>query len=238
MTPNELYALPPVEVSSDPYRLRHHIDEVDPSCIEVNTCDIECRYYANHSDDGERTWTLFSAWYSGNPFMICQSAGRGGRDHTYRFVTNAETYRAAVEHLKDLLKLTEDDEISGLVSADQELENLDAFWNHRLSELYDPKLIPKLKAGDIVNASALLDHLRPNLGRVAQRIRIESVHPYRPRELYRGKRLDWRWGDYSKGEDPSSMVYDKDNGAVWTVFNDNDVLEVLEHAKEEWPDEK
>lgn len=233
MTPNQLYALPPSSTKRDPWSLHKHLPQIDFERIKVDTLPmVELRYYAEHCADGERTWTLFSVWFCGFPFMICQEAGRGGQDHTEQFVTHRKLYNEVVSYLFSLYEPPLQDQPAEC-PPDMEIPYLDNFYGNRLSNFYDPTVQPKFKVGDIVKARVLIDHLHANSDTAEQRIQISNIRPYSVRGLYFGKRLDWRWGDRRKGEDPYTMVFEKDRGSVWCDFNNDDVIEVLEHAEEE-----
>lgn len=53
-----------------------------------------------HNFDGERTISLNSVWFDGKTVMITQHAGRGGRDHNRRFITNYSSYNDMVNFIR------------------------------------------------------------------------------------------------------------------------------------------
>ena len=118
MTPKQIYDLPPIKTESDLYSFSEfmgidHYDfgDLDKSILEQIEKRFKVQYYANHSYDGERCWTLFSVWFDYEypitrvfePLMICQKAGRGGRDHTESYITDLNIFKKAKEIINSFL---------------------------------------------------------------------------------------------------------------------------------------
>lgn len=132
MKPSELYEMEPIRETEDIYNLS--------GMVEVNMMDIEVeenekivlKYYADPYIDGRRVWQLFSVWFDGKPVMVCQKAGREGRDHTDAFVTDPKAYNEMNEYLFSLRdEYLWDDNI---YSPDSDIENLISFYGSTLEE--------------------------------------------------------------------------------------------------------
>lgn len=111
MTPNQLYALKPKEVTRDLWYLvpwDNHIEESTVTNFDIcsktfkeNTrVEVRVIYYDNI--DGERYIRMSTVWFDDKPVMIIQNAGRGGADHSARFITNKELFFAMCDYLRSL----------------------------------------------------------------------------------------------------------------------------------------
>ncbi len=136
MKPSELYARPHVSTSYDLYRLRALDDfyDVDPDDQNKKLKRVEIRYYKDHSFDGERCWTLASVYFDGEPVMIYQEAGRGGRDHCLDFITDRIRYKGMVVYLCSLMP-PEPEEAA--YDPDEDIERLDTFYGYSLDHDWD-----------------------------------------------------------------------------------------------------
>jgi hypothetical protein len=61
------------------------------------------REITNECSDGYRYAAMYSLWYQGKPFMLVQDAGRSGRDHKRRWLTDFDTYVEVCAYLLRLL---------------------------------------------------------------------------------------------------------------------------------------
>lgn len=220
MKPSELYSLCPTNRSNDIYLLSKHIPEVDFHRIDkYASLDLECRFYADHCFDGERIWRLFSVWFKNNPFMICQEAGRDGKDYTDSFVTNNSIYRDVVCYLMTLYSSINSEVES--TDLDKDIPLLTKFYNNDLSRFYDPNLKPKYKVGDLLLVSISRNHLRDKSIKITARVKIEVVHQYNPLHTYHGIQIDRRWD--GRGYNDENLVIDRNNGTLYCQFNDSEV---------------
>lgn len=99
-TANELYEMTPVSSCNhigelcgfyyDHLPEVHNLEEVDR--YSVSSDRISVKTIKDICYDGERVWQLRSVWFDGTPFMVVQNAGRGGDDHSERFITNTEVF--------------------------------------------------------------------------------------------------------------------------------------------------
>lgn len=139
MKPSELYAREPEKVNMDTSVLFgcyfNHMPEIQDgwqyNYLELANSHIQIRYYKNYSYDGRRIWRLASVWFDDKPFMIIRNAGREGDDHASRFVTDVNTYRAAVSYLRSILP-PQFQEISNVVSVDDDIRDLTTFYGDSL----------------------------------------------------------------------------------------------------------
>jgi hypothetical protein len=53
----------------------------------------------NKNYDGERIAVMYSIWFDGRPVAVVQNAGRSGRDHAARWVTDTDAYAALLAYL-------------------------------------------------------------------------------------------------------------------------------------------
>jgi hypothetical protein len=122
----------PLMVTKDIYILDDH--------TEVNMMDIgtdkneriELRYYADPYIDGRRVWRLFSVWFDGKPVMICQRAGREGRDYRNTIVTDNQAFREMNDYLWSLREDYVDEE--DIWDPEQEIGGLTEFYGYSLKE--------------------------------------------------------------------------------------------------------
>lgn len=223
MTANELYKLIPIRTVNDVFLLRAHVHEVEFSLIASdeygcrNLKDFEIKYYAQHSYDGYRVWELFSVWFGGIPFMVCQEAGRDGRDHREHFITNGAVYKLALSKLLSLCEVQDEIEI---LNPDENEPNLTDFYSNDLNSFYQGNFRANLKVGDVVLALVSENHLKYGSPKIKTRVRIEEVRPFNPGYTYRGEQIDRRW----KGNE---IITDVDNGSIGVNLCEGDVIEVL-----------
>lgn len=138
MKPNDLYAMEPESTTYELHSLESdHLPELGndwyphewwSNCPNTR---VQVKVIKNHSFDGERIWKLQTVWFDDKPFMITQNAGRSGRDHDNRFITNAEVFKEAVYYIRSLfpeLEMTEN-----AIDPNEDIYNLVTFYNHTLA---------------------------------------------------------------------------------------------------------
>ena len=105
MTANQLYAVAePLERIYDPWRFRHYLDFDDDRIPEESNKRVSYRVISDICEDGERCHTLGTLWLDDKPFMVTQSAGRGGMDFLDEHVTDPVLYKEALAYLRSLYK--------------------------------------------------------------------------------------------------------------------------------------
>jgi hypothetical protein len=222
MTPNELYACPPIRTSSDIWGLRNFISlDLDDVEEGANT-KIELRYYAQHQFDDRRGWNLFSVWYQDKPIMICQAAGRELDDYTNDFVTDPKGYEEMFHYIASLIDPYASPEAK--YGPDVDREDLTTFYGASLDEFYAPAGVsPKHKVNDEVVVLVLEDHLRHwESKKIKTWVRISDVRPHNPKITYSGIQINRRW----EGFGPSThMVIAAGEGNVMAHFNESEICE-------------
>jgi len=143
MKPNELYACDPKEErTGDLYwPLFSYGNDLIPEFVghedipeevwEAQT-RVTVRLYEDHDVDQRRCWTLGAVYFDGDPVMVIRIAGREGRDHRSRFVTDWDRYVAMFHFLNSLLDPEPDDsEFSDVVDPDKDIPDLTEFYGMR-----------------------------------------------------------------------------------------------------------
>ena len=144
MKPCELYNRVPESENSEICSLigcyYNHIPQLDDSFSWSLPADdpnkrviIKC--YKNFAFDFRRFWRLASVWFDEKPVMIIQNAGREGDDHSARFVTDAETYRAMVSYLASLANVQF--EKINVVPLDVDINGLTEFYGNSLDGYFE-----------------------------------------------------------------------------------------------------
>ena len=221
MTANEIYSMPPIKTTADLWAFAGHFQEVDADRISAGTCPgLECRIYADECFDGERTWTFGVMALDDQPFMLIQNAGRGGRDHDQRFVTNCALYQKSVSRMRELYE-----QMEAAVDPDKDIPDLTQFYSQDLRNFYDPALKPRHKVGDVLLVSVREDHLSyTNCNKITTRVRVESVQPFNPFRTYHGSQLDRR---VESGKTGCKFVDAPANGNMGASFSDEDVMGIV-----------
>jgi hypothetical protein len=144
VTPNELYALKPVEILRDdlgPLKgsagAYDHLPEVSARVDELAGIArgplagrFDLRFYARRSIDERRVWWLYALYLDGAPVMILQNAGREGDDFYRRIVTHPDRLASVVTFLRAHLPVGEFE----AVDPTKPVKGLDAFYGDHLSE--------------------------------------------------------------------------------------------------------
>lgn len=137
MTPNELYALESHSVTNDLYYLDGHLPElagIDLTNASIsNTQYVVIRIVKEIIQDHSRYWRLATVWFRGNPVMVIQNAGRGGRDHMERFITDPVEYMKMCVHLVEFAGTDAIDEDT-IIDANSDDPNLTSFYCDELNE--------------------------------------------------------------------------------------------------------
>ncbi len=94
---------------------------------DLERVEVRCLHYEDF--DGRRTWSLSTVWFDGNPIMITQNAGREGRDHRERFITDAVGYVNMIAYIRTLIPLTP---LMDQTDPTAPMEKLTQFYNHSL----------------------------------------------------------------------------------------------------------
>lgn len=224
MSPNEVYQLPVQKVEKELWNLEEHFPECNYEDFQAEEVQgLETRVFHDENFDGERYWRLAGMYLDDKPFMIIQNAGRGGRDHTQRFITDGEVFLEAVKRIR---KLTIPEDV---VPSEEDLPELTNFYGCSLTSFYDPTVQPRYKVGDVVRALVLENHLNYSKDRVPTRVRITQVHPTHPKKTYFGIQLDRDWKKVEGKAFSNIMVeVEPGTGRIGAEFNDEQVLELLE----------
>jgi len=98
---------------------------------------VEVRTYKYFDFDGRRFWKLAGVFFDGFPVMITQNAGREGDDHTARFITNEHAYKKMVAYIKAMLPISDEEEITDIVSADDDFPGLTDFYGNNLDGFFE-----------------------------------------------------------------------------------------------------
>jgi len=104
MTPNELYALPPISVEA--WHDCHNevveevlqLDGLDHGYEQIEDNDegrLVVHKKLHHNVDGERGVTFYALYFDNDPFALMFTGGRGGRDARDSYVTNAAAWKMA-----------------------------------------------------------------------------------------------------------------------------------------------
>lgn len=109
MTARQLYALAAQSVSYDlywPLEAHRHVHEICLSEIPEGANErVSVRILEDHAFDDRRYWLLFTVWLDDTPVMICQNAGREGKDHSARYVTDPDAYAQMLAYLASLVQV-------------------------------------------------------------------------------------------------------------------------------------
>ncbi len=143
MNANQIYQWQPIKIEKDLYSFLDLID-IDTYLPMSDNEKVELKYYTYHSFDGERSFNLFSVWFDNKPVMICQTAGRGGRDHRETFITDVPLYKDMVSYIRSLIQV-EEDAISSL-DPEEDCKDLTEFYGESVTDYYDPNLKPKIQS--------------------------------------------------------------------------------------------
>lgn len=136
MKPIELYARTPENECTWLYPTTEFIPEIrDTHDLPDQDPRLITKVHGDPYIDGDRCWELATVWfqplgcYLHQPFMIFQRAGRSGRDHHARFVTDGAVYAQAVVYLNSLLP---DRGVEDLVDPNVDIPDLADFYSHTL----------------------------------------------------------------------------------------------------------
>ena len=232
MKPATLLQSPPIKKETDLYGIERHFYEANLNDVpwEKNT-KLEAAYYIDECFDGERGLAVFSLWFEGKAFMICQDAGRGNQDYNQRYLLDLAVYQAAITYLQ---ALAQNEDKPSVVELNTNIPELDTFYGWETSKLYNSTLQPKFKEGDIVMAEVMENHLSDpyNIHGKAKaiwtRCKVVKVNQFNPTFTYRLAQLDRRWEkaeEYTaRGGKPYELIVtDLGNGELGAQGNDKTV---------------
>lgn len=238
MKAKEIYTQQHISKTNDLYCILEFMD-LDSSMIEESkNIKIEIRYYIDQNFDGERYMSMYSVWFKEKPFMICQIAGRGGRDHREKYVTDMNIYTQALSYIKSLMVVEEI--MTDVIDPDKDCKELDTFYGYNVNVFYIPTYEPKYKVGDIVLASVIEDHLRmAYTGKkyVETSCLILRVNMKNPTETYHMKQLDRRWETDNEKKARSctdfvgNMVFEEGCGGMGADGNDSTIIKKIDDHK-------
>lgn len=241
MKPSVLLSKPPIRVETEHlYVLENHIWELCVDRIDWSKMpEVSLAYYIDECFDGERGLEMFAVRFNGQPFMICQAAGRGNRDSDSRYIIDKELYRKFVEKVALLLI---DEKPTEAVNPDEDVPGLDEFYGVATSRLYDSELKPEYKEGDIVLARVMENHLRDSYAfektkYVWTRCRVDRVRQYNPENTYHLSQLDRRWANEVElnGAKRFEMAFEKDKGSIGASGNDTTIIPLDAQIPDQWP---
>jgi hypothetical protein len=135
-TPRELFAL--AQQSDEITWARYSICEANLPELDTVIWDIDfdraermkVRPIADHYFDGRRGWDLHAVWLDDRPVMLTQCAGRHTKDHTERFIVDADAFGALVGYLLTLVKSSE-----AAVDMDTPNPALTEFYGYSLDQI-------------------------------------------------------------------------------------------------------
>lgn len=210
MTANELYRLTPKRTTKEICNLYKHIDKLDPNCEYEANDRVEIKEIVSYCFDGRRVWDLNTVWFDGMPVMVIQEAGRDGDDHTDNYVTDYPKYREMVNYI---LSLPKDNDNCTRLNPDTDEPNLTTFYNHTLSDFYDPDFVPEHKVGDILEIMIPEDYLNWWNSKEQIKVRVKILNVYDiPYDTYRVMELDRKihYGTYGNKEDKTFIIRKED----------------------------
>lgn len=103
---------------------------------------MQVKLVGHDNGDGYRYATLATIWYNGCPVMIVQEAGRGGRDHQRRWITDVLEYKALCIYLRSQITIDIDPHEDEVVSPDAFIfaDELYNFYGATFGDPYSVKI--------------------------------------------------------------------------------------------------
>lgn len=141
-TPRAVYALPVLSVE-EPWAIEHDlapfVTEIGWQAAGVDgerlAERIRVDVLADPYVDGTRVFRLLAVYFDGEPVMILQIGGRGGRDHLCRFITDPARYGMLLGWIATLLPAPEGVEHGSVVlGLDDERADLVEFYSGNVLE--------------------------------------------------------------------------------------------------------
>lgn len=99
---------------------------------------VKVHEYVNYCYDGEREWTIVGIYFVDQPLMILQSAGRGGKDYTKRFIVNKEMYVNFIKHVNSLIVFKDHYKKfldADIVSMDEDVSEIGNFYGDTIENI-------------------------------------------------------------------------------------------------------
>lgn len=139
MRPIDIYnkTIKTTEKENSVFNMEEHFPEINfyelgsSSFVEENSSKLTIYSNFFHSFDYRRYICIYSAWFDGKPFMIMQNAGREGRDHENRFITDIKTYHECMKYLQSFYAENFPYEI---YSENEDLPELTNFYGYTIEE--------------------------------------------------------------------------------------------------------
>jgi hypothetical protein len=231
MKPNDIYKWTPIRVSNDCYELERIVGSDVAFCMSDLDFDkndkIELRYYVDFTTDGERGVSFFSVWFYDKPVMICETAGRGNRDHTEGFITDIKSYRAMLDYMRDTL--LEEDEIENDVYApDEDFKDIGVFYGIDATDYYNPDTVkPKYEVGDIVLGEVqtrVRNGDRMKSITIQTRTEIQKISKYNPVDTYHCRQLD---RTYTMSDGYNQIDSKPGEGNLFCTLNDKIIIKKI-----------
>lgn len=165
--------------------------------------------------------------------MVVQRAGREGDDHSERFITNEENFINMIQYIRSLIPPTQDE--LNTIDENEDRNDLDNFYGHRLNEFYDPEFKPRHKTGDILTISVPKDNAMYTFMAkewIQTEIEICDVtdNPYDTYRVKETKRMT-KWGSLEENEERIMFIEDMNdaqkksyNEKYWRLNSDLEIV--------------
>lgn len=139
MKPSSIYALPTIR--SEPWYFAGSAEDFfgdwvavyddRPIAAKADAVTFDDKLYYNV--DGERSVSYAAVMFNGNPIGVMVNAGRGGRDHRARYVTDPVAFNEASAYIRQFLtpELGESEQYG----VDQDIEALDHVYGYVVAQV-------------------------------------------------------------------------------------------------------
>lgn len=135
MKPVDVYTAKVLSVKNSVYDIESHVHNelslyhaLDYNKIEESG-KIEVKNHYYYQIDYRRYASMSSVWFEGSPIMIVQNAGREGRDHEMRFITDDIKYKLMINFIRSCVI---EDSVD-VYDLNEEIEELSNFYGYSLS---------------------------------------------------------------------------------------------------------
>jgi len=218
MKPNEVYNWTPITTTKELSDIDDFLGDV-PSYDSDKNEKIEIKYYVTQEIDLGRGFYFCSVWFDEKPVMICETAGRGGRDYQNHFITDKKRYREMQDYVRTVLC---DDYDSSLFDCDpdDDIDELGSFYNCEVKDFYSPEpLDTKYKVGDVVIAEVPKNHLSyMDKKTIKTKVLIDKVRPHNPYDTYSGIQIARKWTDRN------IINCEEGTGSIGAHFNESQIV--------------
>lgn len=185
----DIYSLPARKLSLSDYVLREDwfpelsctSPYLDTAVVDAMEAEgrLQVRELINDNiGDGYRMAQMSTVWFDGEPVFIVQNAGRSGRDHFKRWVTNSEKYVALVAYL--LSKAMAQQVSSDLVSPEEWVyeEEVFQFYGRDFAQDFGYQTEPKAAGYCFLGEASLVPGYEPSWALVMLSKDVHQAHPY------------------------------------------------------------